>query len=149
MGHYRTEDQQRENLRKQGGPTGSTARGANAWLVAILKLDPDQALPEGSEVLKAEGGLLIGSTGFNEFKLEKDGEGNEILRTDVGCLIDWRFQRKGYALETLEAVVEYGFMELKTKMISAGTNAENVPWRNLMNVMVSHRCLFMVFPILP
>ena len=57
------------------------------------------------------------------------------MRTDVGCLIDWRFQRKGYALEALEAVIEYGFKEVGAKKITAGTNMENEPWRKLMDVM--------------
>jgi RimJ/RimL family protein N-acetyltransferase len=43
----------------------------------------------------------------------------------VGCLIDWRFQRKGYALETLEAVIEYGFKEVGAKKMTADTNVEN------------------------
>jgi RimJ/RimL family protein N-acetyltransferase len=79
---------------------------------------------------------LIGSTGFNEFKLETDEE-KAVLRTDVGCLIDWRFHRKGYALETLEAVIQYGFSELRAEKISADTNLENTPWRKLMDIMVS------------
>ncbi len=136
MGNSRTEAEQLVNLTKQGGPTGSTARGENAWLVVILPIHSDSDLPEGSELLKAEDGLLIGSAGFNEFKIENDVEGNEFLRTDVGCLIDWRFQRKGYALETLEATIEYGFSVLKAKKITAGTNVENLPWRKLMDIMV-------------
>jgi hypothetical protein len=50
VGHYRSEEQQRENLRKQGGESGSTARGENAWLVVILK--EGELVPEGAEVLK-------------------------------------------------------------------------------------------------
>jgi len=50
VGQYRSEEQQRENLRKQGGSAGSTARGENAWLVVILK--ENQPVPEGAEVLK-------------------------------------------------------------------------------------------------
>jgi hypothetical protein len=50
VGQYRSEEQQRENLRKQGGSAGSTARGENAWLVVILK--ERQPVPEGAEVLK-------------------------------------------------------------------------------------------------
>ncbi|PMD38587.1 hypothetical protein L207DRAFT_513130 [Hyaloscypha variabilis F] len=135
VGNSRTEAEQLVNLTKQGGPTGSTARGENAWLVVILPLNSASDLPEGSEQLKAEDGLLIGSAGFNEFKIEKDDKGNDFLRTDVGCLIDWRFQRKGYALETLEATIEYGFSVLKAKKITAGTNVENLPWRKLMDIM--------------
>ncbi|KAH8746471.1 acyl-CoA N-acyltransferase [Hyaloscypha finlandica] len=133
VGQYRSEEQQRENLRKQGGSAGSTARGENAWLVVILK--ENQPVPEGAEVLKADDGFLIGSTGFNEFKIESDAEGKENVRADVGCLIDWRFQRKGYAFETLEAVIEYGFKEVGAKKITAGTNVVNEPWRKLMDVM--------------
>jgi len=136
VGNSRTEAEQLINLTKQGGPTGSTARGENAWLVVILSPPPSEPLPDSAEVLRAEDGLLIGSTGFNEFKLEKDEAGNEILRADIGCLIDWRFQRKGYALETLEAIIEYGFNEFKAKEITAGTNVENLPWRRLMDIMV-------------
>jgi hypothetical protein len=50
VGQYRSEEQQRENLRKQGGSAGSTARGENAWLVVILK--ENQPVPEGAEALK-------------------------------------------------------------------------------------------------
>jgi RimJ/RimL family protein N-acetyltransferase len=131
-GHFKSEDEQRENIIKQAG---STARGENAWLVVILK--PSNPTPKNSEVLKVDDGLLIGSTGFNEFKVKKDKEGKEVLWTDVGCLIDWRFHRKGYALETLQAIFEYAFSELKAQTISAETNMENKPWRNLMNLMVS------------
>jgi len=130
-GHFKSEDEQRENLSKQAG---STARGENAWLVVVLK--PSHPAPENTDLLKVEDGLLIGSSGFNEFKVMKD-EGKDMLCTDVGCLIDWRFHRKGYALETLQAILEYAFSELKAQVISAETNTENKPWRNLMDVMVS------------
>lgn len=131
-GHFKSEDEQRENLSKQAG---STARGENAWLVVVLK--PSNPAPENTDVLKVDDCQLIGSTGFNEFKFRKDEEGKEILWTDVGCLIDWRFHRRGYALETLQAIFEYAFSELKAQKISAETNMENKPWRNLMDVMVS------------
>lgn len=140
VGHTMTEEEQRVSLTKQSGPNGSTARGSNAWLVVIL--NSSQPLPEHSPagVLRTTDGLLIGSAGFNEFHLEKhqdeEGKETEILRTDVGCLIDWRFHRRGYALETLEATVEYAFSELGAKRISAGTNVENAPWRRMMDIMV-------------
>lgn len=130
-GHQKTEEEQRENLSKQAG---STARGENAWLVVILK--PEQPVPESAEILKVDDGLLIGSTGFNEFELAKNENGEEFLRTDIGCLIDWRLHRKGYALETLEGIIEYAFAELMAKEISADTNLDNKPWRQLMDVMV-------------
>ncbi len=132
QGHLKSEDEQREILSKQ---TGSTARGENAWLVVVLK--PTNPAPENTDVLKVDDGLLIGSTGFNEFKVRKDKEGKQILWTDVGCLIDWRFHRRGYALETLQAILEYAFSELEAQKISAETNSDNQPWRNLMGVMVS------------
>ena len=131
-GHFKSENEQRENLSKQAG---STARGENAWLVVILK--PSNPAPENTDVLKVDDGLLIGSTGFNEFKVRKDEEGKDMLCTDLGCLIDWRFHRKGYALEALQAIFEYAFSELKAQKISAETNTDNKPWRNLMDVMVS------------
>jgi RimJ/RimL family protein N-acetyltransferase len=100
-------------------------------LVAILPFKPSQnenekekekekeALKEGDgegmgevEALRVHDGLLIESTGFNSFPVEKNENGEEVLVADIGCLIDYRFQRKGYALECLEKVIEYGFGEL-------------------------------------
>jgi len=148
VGNTRSEAEQLINLTKQGGPTGSTARGENAWLVVILSPPSSELLPDSAEVLRADDGLLIGSTGFNVFKLETDEEGNDVLRTDIGCLIDWRFQRKGYALETLEAIIEYGFSKLKAKKITAGTNVENLPWRKLMDTMVRDHFLMSFITLL-
>ena len=41
----------------------------------------------------------------------------------------------GLALETLEAVIEYGFDELGAQRITMDTNADNLPFRTLMQVM--------------
>jgi len=63
----------------------------------ILKTD-EKELPEGSEVLRVKDGLLVGSTGFNCFRPMKGFEPNpeeEVLTSDVGALIDFRFQRRG------------------------------------------------------
>ncbi len=132
VGATRSEEEQRASLAKQAA---STARGENAWLVVILIPEEGQEVPEDAESLRAHDRVLIGSTGFNTFKMEKGGGGEEMLVADIGALIDWRFQRRGYALETLEAVVEYGFSELGAKQITLETNALNLLFRGLMKQM--------------
>jgi RimJ/RimL family protein N-acetyltransferase len=133
VGTTLSEAEQRASLAKQAA---STARGDNAWLVVILK--PDQSVREDSdwETLKVHDGILIGSTGFNTFKIEKGkGEEEDALVAEIGALIDYRFQRRGYALETLEKVVEYGLGDLGVKKITLETNALNGPFRGLMDQM--------------
>ncbi|KAF7870264.1 hypothetical protein EAF04_004012 [Stromatinia cepivora] len=112
----------------------STAAGKNAWLVVILK--DSEELPRINDVedLRVHDGFLIGMTGFNSFPMEKsvDDTGKDILLGDTGVLIDYRFARKGYAMETLCAVVEYGFHELRCGKITLATYAINAPFRGLM-----------------
>ncbi|PSS14773.1 hypothetical protein M430DRAFT_35670 [Amorphotheca resinae ATCC 22711] len=114
----------------------STAKGENAWMVIILKNslgDGDDAVEE----LKTDTGIMIGNTGFNSFPLQPSlaDETQSVLVGDTGIMIDNRFARKGYALEALCAIVEYGFQELGCGMMSLGTSAVNVPFRSLMRTM--------------
>ncbi|CAD6444600.1 a1d48dd4-2044-4ba3-bdf5-d99bbf99218f-CDS [Sclerotinia trifoliorum] len=113
----------------------STAAGRNAWLVVILK-ERSEEIPRISDIenLRVDDGFLIGMTGFNSFPVEgsDNGTGKYILVGDIGVLIDYRFARKGYALETLCAVVEYGFYELECGKITLETYSINAPFRGLM-----------------
>jgi RimJ/RimL family protein N-acetyltransferase len=109
----------------------STAKGENAWLQIILKPELTELVVE--ELMLREG-VLIGMTGFNSFPVEKVGE-KEVLVGDTGAMIDYRYARKGYALEAMEAVFEYGFNELGVGMMSLDTFAVNEPWRKLMKSM--------------
>lgn len=113
----------------------STAAGKNAWLVVILKEDSEEiSRSDNVKDLRVHDGFLIGMTGFNSFPVEKsnDGTGEDILIGDIGVLIDYRFARKGFALETLFAVVEFGFYELGCGKITLETYAINTPFRGLM-----------------
>lgn len=80
---------------------------------------------------------MIGNTGFNSFPLKPSlaDPAKEVLVADTGILVDYRFLRKGYALEALSAVVEYGFAELGCGMTSLETSADNEPFRSLMRTM--------------
>lgn len=113
----------------------STAEGKNAWMVIILK-DP-RATDPSVEALRVEEGTMIGNTGFNCFPLQPSlaDPSKEVIMADTGVLVDYRFAKKGYALEAQCAVIEYGFEELGCGMISLETNAANEPFRNLMRTM--------------
>jgi RimJ/RimL family protein N-acetyltransferase len=113
----------------------TTAEGKNAWMVIIIK-DP-QPGDESVEGLRVDEGVLIGNTGFNCFPLKPllVDSSKEAIVGDTGALIDYRFARKGYAVETMSAVIEYAFVELRCGMISLDTNSENRPFRNLMRTM--------------
>ena len=113
----------------------TTAEGKNAWMVVILTdPKPTDASIEG---LRVEEGILIGNTGFNCFPLKPTlaDPSKEAIVGDTGALIDYRFARKGFAIETLSAVIEYGFQELRCGMISLDTNFDNEPFRNVMRTM--------------
>ena len=127
-----TLDVQRERIAAQAT---TTAEGKNAWTVAIIK-DPKPE-DEAVEGLRVEEGILIGNTGFNAFSLKATlaDPSKEAIEGDTGVLIDYRFTRQGYAIETLSAVVEYGFVELGCGMMRIETNFENKPWRGLMGTM--------------
>jgi RimJ/RimL family protein N-acetyltransferase len=80
---------------------------------------------------------MIGMTGFNSFP--KEGElgdtSTQVLVGDTGAMIDYRYARRGYALEAMEAVFEYGFGVLGCGIMSLDTDKENEPWRALMRSM--------------
>lgn len=96
----------------------------------ILK-DVSSASAEELAALSVQDGILIGMSGFNSFPVGEEGE----LVGDVGALVDYRFKRRGFAVETLAAVFEYGFVELGVQRMSLDTAAENKPWRELMRSM--------------
>lgn len=113
----------------------STARGENAWMVVILK--DEKGTDSSVDDLRVEEGIMIGNTGFNSFPMEPSlaDPTKQTIVGDTGILVDYQFARKGYALEALSAVTEYGFVELGCGMMSLGTSAVNQPFRNLMRTM--------------
>jgi len=54
---------------------------------------------------------------------------------DLGALVDYRFKRRGIAIEVLSALIEYGFEELGVKVAEMDTNGTNEPWKKLMREM--------------
>ncbi|KAE8442480.1 hypothetical protein EG329_003323 [Mollisiaceae sp. DMI_Dod_QoI] len=127
------EDEQRRLIE---GQAISTAEGKNAFLNIILKRSssfPSPSIPytPSLDALSVTDGLLIGMSGFNCFPTSPSGD----LIGDTGVLIDHRFARKGFAMEALEAVIEYGFNELGCGKMSLETNAVNEPFRALMRGM--------------
>lgn len=120
-----SEEEQREKLIAEAE---STAAGKNAWVNVILK--PGEECPTEAEELRVEDGILIGMSGFNSFPVEEG-----VLVGDTGALIDYRFARRGLAIEVLEAVFEYGFNELGCGKLSLETHSINGPFRALMKSM--------------
>ncbi|KUJ08930.1 uncharacterized protein LY89DRAFT_314971 [Mollisia scopiformis] len=118
-----------EQRRRLAAQAETTAAGKNAWMNIILR--PSEERPPEAEVLRVEDGILTGMSGFNSFLLDEDGD----LVGDTGALIDYRFARKGLAVEALEAIFEYGFNELGCGKMSLETNATNEPFRALMGGM--------------
>ncbi|RDW73270.1 hypothetical protein BP6252_07177 [Coleophoma cylindrospora] len=108
----------------------TTASGKDAFMQVILK-DATVAPAEFPAGLKVVDGVMIGMSGFNSFPVGEDG----ALVGDVGALIDCRFQRRGFAVETLSAVFEYGFGVLGVRSMALDTEVENKPWRELMKRM--------------
>ncbi|KAB8295056.1 hypothetical protein EYC80_006996 [Monilinia laxa] len=115
----------------------STAAGKNAFLVIILKASEELAEIDYVEDLRVHDGFLIGMTGFNSFSVGKssDGADEDVLIGDTGVLVDYRFARRGFAMESLCAVVEYGFCDLGCGEISLDTLAINAPFRGLMDAV--------------
>jgi RimJ/RimL family protein N-acetyltransferase len=120
-------EEQRKRLAAQAE---STAAGKNAWVNVILKPGQDFEVPVEAEELRVEDGVLIGMSGFNCFTVEEG-----LLVGNTGALIDFRFARKGLAVEVLEAVFEYGFGELGCGKMMLETNSINEPFRALMRSM--------------
>ncbi|KAJ3111422.1 hypothetical protein HK100_002695 [Physocladia obscura] len=109
----------------------STARGENAWLVVILKPDQVGVSYKESDLqqLHVHDGFFIGCTGFNSFRIGPD---SATLTSDIGAVIHHLFRKRAMALETLQAVIEYGFSVLGVTVFTLETNARNVPFRALM-----------------
>jgi RimJ/RimL family protein N-acetyltransferase len=112
----------------------STAKGETAWVQIILKPEFTDNIVQD---LMVEEGVMIGMTGFNSFPKSPslNDPSKEVLVGDTGAMIDYRYARKRYALEAMEAIFEYGFDELGCGMMSLDTFAVNEPWRRLMGVM--------------
>jgi len=125
-----TIEQQTVNIEAQAH---SNANGQNAWLVVILP-DKSQNIPAD---LSVSDGLLIGNTGFNGFPLRpslKDPS-KHVLVGDMGFMLDHRFRRRGYALEALSAIFEYGFYELGVEQINLNPFKINEPFQGLMRAL--------------
>jgi ribosomal-protein-alanine N-acetyltransferase len=52
---------------------------------------------------------------------------NDSNRAEVGYVINQDYQRKGYMLEALNAVLDYGFKVMKAHVIEAVIRTENTP----------------------
>lgn len=113
----------------------TTAEGKNGWVVAIIK-DP-KPHDEAVEALRVEEGILIGNSGFNAFPLMPTvaDPSKEAMAGNIGVMVDYRFIRKGYAIEITSAVIEYGFGELGCEMMALETNFSNGPFRAMMKNM--------------
>lgn len=124
-----------EQAERIAADTITTAEGKNAWMVAIIK-DPSPD-DESMEIFRVAEGVLMGNTGFNCFPLSPSisDPSKEVITADTGVLIHHRFARRGYAIETMSAVIEYGFVELGCGMISLETSFDNEPIRAMMQVM--------------
>ncbi|KAG0647884.1 hypothetical protein D0Z07_6074 [Hyphodiscus hymeniophilus] len=113
----------------------STAAGKNAWMQILLKpIFTDHIVEE----LLVEDGVMIGMTGFNSFPtatLKTGTKEMDVIVGDTGAMIDYRYARKRYALEAIEAIFEYGFAELGCGMMNIDTAVENKPWRTLMKTL--------------
>ena len=103
-------------------------KGQNAFLTVALR--------ETNEV--------VGWMGFNCFRTREEFEGTVPERdeptpgiegrylTDVGVNVDYRHRRKGYALETVCAAVEYAFATVGCRVVRLETALVNERWRGLM-----------------
>jgi len=113
----------------------TTAQGKNARMTIILKNEYDTDSPTAA--FEVDDGIVIGTTGFNSFKTEPSlsDPSKSAITGDIGAVIDHRYRRKGYAMEVLSALVEYGFNELGCGQISLSTDQTNLPWRALMKTM--------------
>ena len=70
-------------------------------------------------LVEKESGKMIGTCGFTEiYEREK--------RAEVGYVIAPSFQRKGYAPEALEKVMDYGFRTLGLEKLSARFMSDNL-----------------------
>lgn len=69
-------------------------------------------------------GKLIGTTGFNKYKIGFKG--------DVGFGLNSAFWRRGFASDALRAAVRYGFNELKLHRIEAEVDPRNEPAQRLL-----------------
>lgn len=73
-----------------------------------------------------ENGKLIGNVYFQQ------QEPKEFLTWEIGYVFNPRYYGKGYATESCNAVIGYGFNKLKARRIVAMCNPDNVPsWKLL------------------
>jgi RimJ/RimL family protein N-acetyltransferase len=72
---------------------------------------------------------VIGHIYFNQIEPEN------LMTWEVGYIFNKKYQRKGYATESLRAIIEYGFKELEVHKIIAHCNPNNIQsWKLLERV---------------
>ncbi|KAI9329002.1 acyl-CoA N-acyltransferase [Zopfochytrium polystomum] len=123
--------------------TAAAAAGKNAFLVITESHPADPTDPT------AAANRILGFSGFNNLpyapplgsqpvwtmpRLTRD-DPRAVAVADVGVSIDRRFQRLGYAKETLCAVVEYAFGVLRCAWVHLDTAKNNEPFRAVMRSM--------------
>ena len=67
-----------------------------------------------------ESGRMIGSCGFTSIDIEH-------RKGEIGYVINPEFQRRGYAVEAANAILEFGFYDLDLNRIECRIMKENVP----------------------
>ncbi|WP_165929569.1 GNAT family N-acetyltransferase [Pseudocnuella soli] len=100
-------------------PLTQTIGDAEAWIRLIL-----DALQKGDGItwcmcLKDDPATHVGSIGL--WRIEK-----ENYRAEIGYMIQPRLQGKGYMYEALQAVVHYGFTEMRLHSVEARIDPGNV-----------------------
>src|SRR3954470_16045904 len=75
-------------------------------------------------MVEKKSGKLIGTMGFNKYKIGHKG--------DIGFGLNSAFRKRGFASEALQVAVRYGFDELKLHRIEAEVDPRNLPARKLL-----------------
>lgn len=100
-------------------PLTQTIEDAEAWIQLIF-----DALQKADGItwcicLKDDPAIHVGSIGL--WRIEK-----ENYRAEIGYMIEPQLQGKGYMYEALQAVVHYGFTDMRLHSVEARIDPDNV-----------------------
>ena len=109
----------------------------------LNKLDVEKYINKIREEYKKNGigrfGVILKENnkliGFSGLKFRANEENGHVNFYDIGYRFSEDYWRKGYAKEAALAWLEYGFKEMKLKMIHAYAETENIPSNNLLKLL--------------
>ena len=97
----------------------------NFWLPKTLDNPDRYEWYTNWEIVLKDTNTSIGGIGFAGYP-DENGE------TEVGYMLDQQYQGLGYAVEALEAIVNWAFTNKDVSVVNARTPVDNIPSRRLL-----------------